>query len=368
MIGFGVLWNRDRASTWSHTPLSLLHGLEATGPVADLGFDDALRRWAYLLAHLRIRDGRLTTTWQSSQRVMAAAAKSIQQQADVQAVDAIVTVGDLGTFDRPTYIVMDLSYDLLEREIEQGNEQAAAQFNRLSEQVRRENRQRQYSIFDEAAGLLTMSQWCATSLVEDTGLPESKVHVVHPGANAAPTSVRDVESRVPSALFVGRDFHRKGGELTLRAVERMRADGVELGLTIMGPDDWPLDEPCPTWVDFRGPQPLEAVGAAMADHTVFVLPTRFEAFGIVFAEALLAGTPAVGPARFAVPEIVRDGVDGATFDDWTVDEVADAIGRAIAPDVRRGAVAGVDAARERWTWTRAADEVRAIVSADLSSR
>jgi hypothetical protein len=43
---------------------------------------------------------------------------------------------------------------------------------------------------------------------------------------------------------------------------------------------------------------------------VFVLPTRDEAFGIVFQEAGAAGLPAIGTRMNAVPEIVRDGETG----------------------------------------------------------
>ena len=89
-------------------------------------------------------------------------------------------------------------------------------------------------------------------------------------------------------------------------------------------------------------------------------------FGIVYAEALLAGTPVVGPNHFAVPEIVADGDDGALFETWSVDAVAGAIGRAIAEPVRRRAFDGIATARERWTWERAATDLRAAVADGLS--
>jgi glycosyltransferase involved in cell wall biosynthesis len=41
-----------------------------------------------------------------------------------------------------------------------------------------------------------------------------------------------------------------------------------------------------------------------------VLPTRDEAFGIVFLEAGAAGVPAIGTRINAVPEIIRDGETG----------------------------------------------------------
>jgi alpha-maltose-1-phosphate synthase len=43
---------------------------------------------------------------------------------------------------------------------------------------------------------------------------------------------------------------------------------------------------------------------------LFVMPTRHEAFGIVYEEAAAAGLPAIGTAINAVPEIIEDGTTG----------------------------------------------------------
>ena len=43
---------------------------------------------------------------------------------------------------------------------------------------------------------------------------------------------------------------------------------------------------------------------------LFVMPTRNEAFGLVFQEAAAAGLPAIGTRLNAIPEIVADGETG----------------------------------------------------------
>ena len=40
------------------------------------------------------------------------------------------------------------------------------------------------------------------------------------------------------------------------------------------------------------------------------MPTRNEAFGLVYQEAAAAGLPAIGTRLNAVPEIIEDGTDG----------------------------------------------------------
>lgn len=364
-LGYGVLWGPSREATWSRTPLSMLEGLEATGPVVDLGDDRAWRRRLHVVRHLGLLDRRVVSTWRSQPSVMEGAQRQIAAAAETAEVDAILTIGDLGTFDLPFFLYQDLSHDLVERELAGGNQGAADQFARVSARRREMLRERQHRIFAAATGVLAMSRWYADSLVDDSGLDPHKVHVVHPGASAIGTEPMPVEARRHDAIFVGRDFARKGGHLAIDAVASLRADGLELGLTVIGPDPWPGPGEPPAWVRFLGPRPRAEVAAEVAAHAVFLMPTYFEAFGIVFAEALRAGTPVVGPRAFAVPEIVDDDVDGALFAGWTVDAVKDSLQRALDPRVRTAAFEGAAASESRFSWERSARTARDAVAASI---
>ena len=69
---------------------------------------------------------------------------------------------------------------------------------------------------------------------------------------------------------------------------------------------------------------------------LFVLPTRDEAFGIVFQEAAAAGLPAIGSRLNAVPEIVQDGETGLLVPPGDRDALARAIDALLAsPELRR---------------------------------
>jgi glycosyltransferase involved in cell wall biosynthesis len=68
---------------------------------------------------------------------------------------------------------------------------------------------------------------------------------------------------------------------------------------------------------------------------VFALPTRSEAFGMVFQEAAAAGVPAIGTSLNAVPEIVADGETGILVEPGNIQRLAEALRILIASPERR---------------------------------
>lgn len=110
-------------------------------------------------------------------------------------------------------------------------------------------------------------------------------------------------------LFMGGDFPRKGGYQLLDAwVEGGFARHAELTIVT----DWRIDREIPPGVlvlhRIRGQTPAWTNVWHSAD--VFVMPTRNEAFGLVYQEAAAAGLPTIGSRLHAVPEIVTDGETG----------------------------------------------------------
>lgn len=64
-------------------------------------------------------------------------------------------------------------------------------------------------------------------------------------------------------------------------------------------------------IEYVGPVDDAAKIGLLGDAAALLVPIQWdEPFGIVFAEALACGTPVISCPRGALPEIVRDGVDG----------------------------------------------------------
>jgi glycosyltransferase involved in cell wall biosynthesis len=79
-------------------------------------------------------------------------------------------------------------------------------------------------------------------------------------------------------------------------------------------------------IEYVGPVDDDQKNILLGQAAAMVVPIEWnEPFGIVFAEALACGTPVISSPRGALPEIVRNGVDG--FLVKTTAEACDAVNR-----------------------------------------
>ena len=164
------------------------------------------------------------------------------------------------------------------------------------------------SVFRRAAALVSWCQWAADSLVADYGIPEEKVSVIHPGVDVSLFRPREASSQDPIRIvFVGGDFERKGGTDLLQAMIRL-GSRAELDVVTGSQVDVPPGVVCRVHRGL-GPQSPEIVELyRRAD--IFALPSRGDCFPQAVAEGLASGLPIVASRVGAIPEMVRDGLNG----------------------------------------------------------
>lgn len=301
-------------------------------------------------AHVTIRDGQLISLWEQGSLTDRYCRAQLSKRTDL---DVMLQIQDLAAVDLPFYVYQDMSFDALLSLRGRGVDV----FRVLTSDEMRRRRERQLDIYAKATGVIAMSRWLAASLVNDTGLPPAKVHVVHPGlvaGNAEPVRPRPGPRR--KLLFIGRTFASKGGDLVLKALARLR-DQVDPGitLTIAGP---PRFAEVPEGVNFLGALPSAEVAKLYDTHDLFVLPTRIEGFGIVFAEALARGLPCIGRNGFAMPEIIQPPRYGSLVDGDDPDELAKLIADALGDDeLYRRCETDAAATRAYYSWERAATQM-----------
>ncbi|RED12109.1 glycosyltransferase family 4 protein [Pontivivens insulae] len=134
--------------------------------------------------------------------------------------------------------------------------------------------------------------------------------VIEPGIALRPVAARG--NTPPTLLTLASFTPRKGHDVLLGALERV----ADLPWQAV----WAGAEPDEAWLNRieeviaasglgaritrRGPVSDKARDEMLAGADLFVLPTHYEGYGMVFAEAMMAGLPILACAGGAVPDVV----------------------------------------------------------------
>lgn len=214
-------------------------------------------------------------------------------------------------------------------------------------------RARETAVYRGADAIFVMSEHVRRSLVSDYGVAAEKVRVVGAGPNVepGPAAARDGDG-AKAFLFVGRNFAAKGGPETVEAFAAVRARHPDAELWMVGGQQ---PASAPPGVRLLGPRPRGEVAELYRRAAAFVLPTRREAFGLSFLEAMAHALPCIGTRIEAIPEIVADGETGLLVPVRDPGALALAMGRLLDDPAGARAMgeAGRRRAAERFGWDRA---------------
>ncbi|WP_313408294.1 glycosyltransferase family 4 protein [Aeromicrobium sp.] len=189
------------------------------------------------------------------------------------------------------------------------------------------------------------------------------------GATALPVRIPGDPARI---AMIGRFSPRKGTDVALEAVARLRAEGRDVSLGLCGSTfegyEWFEQD-----LRKRSAQPdlagsveflgfVRPVWSVLAGADVVLVPSRVEPFGNTAVEALLAERPLVASRTQGLREIVEDGVTGLHAEPGDADSLATAIARLLDDPAlaRRLAETGGREARRRFSteaYGRAVTEV-----------
>ncbi|GLQ07922.1 glycosyltransferase family 4 protein [Sneathiella chinensis] len=192
------------------------------------------------------------------------------------------------------------------------------------------------AVIDKAAAVVCTSRWASDSVVRDYRANPAKVHTILQGPNIEKVpalSERDLARKFGGTcriLFVGRDWNRKGGDFLLEVFACLRAAGLNAELTIVGCRDPKIPDSSQITVleDINKDEASERrlFDRVFGEASFFVLPTRAEAFGVVYAEAAAYATPSVAPDIGGVGSVIKDGKTGVLMpEDASPEQYADRI-------------------------------------------
>jgi glycosyltransferase involved in cell wall biosynthesis len=210
---------------------------------------------------------------------------------------------------------------------------------------------------------VTTSRAVARVLISDYAVAPARVTIAPPGTDTA-APARGSGNATIALLAVGAVVPRKGYDVLIAALAEL--DDLPWRLTIAGDctrdpatadrlERDIADRCLSDRVIVAGAVSDERLEALYAGADLFVLPSRFEGYGMGFAEAIAHGLPVIGTTAGAIPDTVPAGA-GLLVPPDDVPALAAALRRLIADAGERGrlAVAARAAARKLPTWVESA--------------
>ncbi|EFK09241.1 glycosyltransferase, group 1 family protein [delta proteobacterium NaphS2] len=190
--------------------------------------------------------------------------------------------------------------------------------------------------------------------------------VVPPGVDPVMTEGHRNPERL-YLLFIGKPHLKsKGIDLLVKAHKNLRSQWPDLELFVIGYIGKRYRRSKEEGVRYLGYVSSRRELAdwyASAAVTVLSSTIPAESFGMVIAEALLAGCPVVGPNEGGVPGLIEDGLNGCLFSPGDVNDFSKAIERALKRqnELRSYILAKRKSYQEFYNWDRTAGIVADVL-------
>jgi glycosyltransferase involved in cell wall biosynthesis len=166
-----------------------------------------------------------------------------------------------------------------------------------------------------ARHVVATSAATARLLGAEYGVPSERLTVVQPGTDRVVQAPRRAGDTV-TMLAVGAVVPRKGYDVLIAALARLRekrwrllivGDRTRSPATSASLDAEIARLGLAARIEMTGPVTAERLTALYAAADLFVLPSRFEGYGMAYTEAIAHGVPVIGTNAGAIPDTVPAG-------------------------------------------------------------
>lgn len=320
LIGLASLHDPDYSRSWSGSVHHMVAALRRKHRVVWLGPPSAATERRHFRLRLRRRlarylPGNRTVTVHDEiyarrlARDFDARARALEPDV-LFAPAGSIGVGDMA-YRAPLVYLSDATFDLMLGYY--------PEFARLDSRNRRAGEALEQSAIDRADQSLFASEWAVGNAVGHYHADPARTGWLPFGANIdhAPDPAglkygRDDRLRL---VFIGIDWARKGGDIAVDALKNLRARGLPATLTVIGctpPPGHPEVEGL-TVIPFlhkNKPDDARRFAALLTEADFHLLPTRFEAIGVVYCEASAFAVPSLATDTGGVASHVENGVNG----------------------------------------------------------
>jgi glycosyltransferase involved in cell wall biosynthesis len=236
--------------------------------------------------------------------------------------------------------------------------------NQYSDRDRRSFEKTEKKIYSQLKHIFAIGKHVKEDLVKHYRVPEEKVTVVGTGLGIIKPyyGVKDYTNRkiLFSAKAKGR-FFEKGGELVIEAFKKAVELDPELQLTIVGSDRGLHfgEAENSSRITTLGFVPIHELQSLFNSHTLFLMPALYEAWGLVYLEAMACKIPIVGLNRTGFPEISGYGKHGICVDEPDPSAIAQAIVNAYADPIALEQMGkrAQDYCLENYSWEKTVDRI-----------
>ena len=186
-----------------------------------------------------------------------------------------------------------------------------------------------YFLRKRLSGVFAISS-LAVRQYKSMGVPDSKIHPFGYFVPKIEPTLKVPDNSDPSPgkckiIFVGNLIHRKGLDLLINAANKTYEKNKNFYIDIYGhgnPDLFAFNN---TYIRYRGKIPFGNAQSVIANYDLLVLPSRYDGWGVVVNEAILAGIPVVCSADVGASLLVRRIGCGIVYKTYSEDELADVL-------------------------------------------
>ncbi len=208
--------------------------------------------------------------------------------------------------------------------------------------------------------LFTMSDWLREMFCEGFDLNPDKIVTVGAGINLPYTlKVDNKNYDRKRILFVGKAFERKGGNILLKAFQEVRRELPDAELIIIGSQLTAVPDGVTCLGYLSKDKDTDKLLNEYSKATLFVMPSLYEPFGIVFAEAMAHKLPCIGTRNCAMPELIKDGETGYLVPVGDYKDLSERIIYILKNPVKARELGekGFEHYLENYTWDRVTDKM-----------
>ncbi|MBH1970625.1 glycosyltransferase [Moraxellaceae bacterium AER2_44_116] len=151
-------------------------------------------------------------------------------------------------------------------------------------------------------------------------------------------------------LYVGRLEHRKGIDVLLAAIPSVIEEFPHVKFRILGNaslnapegktyqmlfEQSKIGKSLEHAVRFEGMVSNDVLQEAYQNCDIFVAPSRYESFGLIFLEAMRAGKPVIGCLAGGMPEVISEGINGLLVPPNDIEQLSMALKKLLSDQKKR---------------------------------